>query len=435
MTVAARPRAARPTCVEGAATVLAERETLALSAATETRFEGRGVELDALPGDGVLALRLRSTVPLMYLQLRWSERIPEGLRYLGDTWERADGPMEWRCLAPERDLPWYFLAYDGQHTHGVGVKTGASALCRWRIDPFGVTLWLDVRNGAGAVQPGDRELSLADLVVRPGKVWELPFQAARRFAALLDNERLLPEQPLYGLRAAQHAHAAAPTVREDARFLADLAENTVNRPFFIVDHGWQQSAGTAGMQPGPKLGDPVALAHDIVEAGCRPGLWLRPLLSGTAEHDACALPRGRFAMQPIGRVLDPTHPETEETIRLDVARAVAWGFELLRYDATTLDLLGEYAPFSPSSTEPGWRFGDISLTTAEVLRNLYTLLREATRGGALLAASNALGHLAAGQVHMQSIAERAGHERRLRRTPWPFADTSTAPCTPPRSAP
>ncbi len=395
---------------------LLERGAISLGPSVEGRFAAGGVELDAIPGEGLLALRLRTNAPILFLRLRWQERIPEGLRYLGDTWGLAYEPLEWRCLAPERALPWYFLSYDGQHTHAVGVKTGASAFCHWHVDPFGVTLWLDVRNGAGPVHPGDRELPLAEVVVRPGKVWELPFQAARRFATLLDNDRLLPEQPVYGWNVAHGARLGPQALLEQAQLVADLSENTVNRPFFVLGEGWQQGApvrGTVGMHPAPELGDPGALAHEIADRDCRPGLWLRPLLSAEADHAAWALPAQRFTSAPIGRVLDPTHPATIEIMRRDLARALDWGFELIRVDLTTTDLLGAWSPYPSHSTEEGWRFRDRSLTTAEVLRNLYACLHDAIADGALLAASNTLGHLTAGHVHLQHISLGAGREPRV----------------------
>ncbi len=393
--------------------VLGEDESLLLQPQTEERWAGGAFELDTTPSAGALALHLRAGAPLLFLQLRWHERIPEGLRYLGDTWALAQEPLEWRCLVPERDMPWYLLAYDGQHTHGVGVKTGASALCRWQVDPLGVTLWLDVRNGAGPVQPGDRQLHLADVVVRPGKVWELPFQAARRFATLLDDTRLMPEQPVYGFSYQGNVPRSPQSLWEGAQLLSDLSENTANRPFLLVDTGWQESAGTAGMHPASALGDPAALAAAIAERGCRPGLWLRPLLAEGSEHHEGALPEGRFPVMPMGRVLDPTHPATIELIERDVARAVSWGYELLRYDMTTRDLLGDWSPFPVQSTLRGWRFADHSLTTAEVLRQLYALVRQASSGRALLSAADAMSHLTAGQVHMQCIADSARQERWL----------------------
>src|ERR1017187_491952 len=81
---------------------------------------------------------------LTRLRLRWHGSFPVGCRFLGDHWERSYGDLEWRGLAGERLMPWYFLANDGRAMHGFGVKTGAASVCCWQADAGGMTLWLDV---------------------------------------------------------------------------------------------------------------------------------------------------------------------------------------------------------------------------------------------------------------------------------------------------
>src|ERR1700682_6272425 len=55
-------------------------------------------------------------------------------------------------------------------------------------------------------------------------------------------------------------------------------------------------------------------------------------------------------------------------------------------------------------TDGGWHFHDQSLTTAEVVRNLYRAIREAA-GDATLVGCNTIGHLAAGLVEAQRIGD------------------------------
>jgi alpha-galactosidase len=43
------------------------------------------------------------------VKLRWQRGMADGLRFLGDHWERGYGDLEWRGLVPERPMPWYFL--------------------------------------------------------------------------------------------------------------------------------------------------------------------------------------------------------------------------------------------------------------------------------------------------------------------------------------
>jgi alpha-galactosidase len=62
---------------------------------------------------------------LTRVRLRWHGTFPMDWRYLGDHWERSYGDLEFRGLAGDRLMPWYFLATNGRHSHACGVKTGA----------------------------------------------------------------------------------------------------------------------------------------------------------------------------------------------------------------------------------------------------------------------------------------------------------------------
>ena len=106
---------------------------------------------------------------LTRVRLRWRGAFPGGCRFLGDHWERSYGDLEWRGLAGDRLMPWYFLASYGSVTGGYGVKTGAASICCWQADGGGITLWLDVSNGGGGVALGERRLEAATVVERKGQ--------------------------------------------------------------------------------------------------------------------------------------------------------------------------------------------------------------------------------------------------------------------------
>jgi alpha-galactosidase len=368
---------------------------LALDKAVEGRSDGPGVSLTALPGDGSLRLSLQASVPVAHLELRWNERVPEGLRYLGDTWTGAGGDLEWRGLVPERMMPWYFLAYDGQHTHGVGVIAGGGALCQWRIDGAGISLWLDVRSGGGPVSLGERTLHLADVIVRQGRVWEMPFEAARRFAGQLHGERLLPEQCVYGL--VRESDSPGALSREElitqAGIVSDLAENTINRPYYVIGQGWLDDAAAADM---------AALAQGLSERGCRPGLRMRPWISDLAEHRSLGLQAPPADMPTGSVVLDPTRPDTLALVEQEIARARAWGFQFIRHDGSYTDLVARWGHGLAVSTGPC--LYDASLTTAEALSALYRAIREAAGPDVIVSGYGSVGQLAAGYVHLQKAA-------------------------------
>ncbi|MHB1317574.1 MAG: alpha-amylase family protein, partial [Anaerolineae bacterium] len=326
------------------------------------------------------------------------------------AWESSDGDLEWRALVPDRQMPWYFLAYDGQHTHGVGVRTGAAAFCHWQVDPYGVNLWMDVRNGSNPVQPGDREIALSQVVSRPGRVWELPFDSARRFAGTLDNGRILPEQSVYGfaLDLSQAGDWTLEQALQQANLLADLAENTANRPVCVVGRGLPDrgALSAADLQPGSAISE---LAHGVRELGCRPGIWLHPLLCHEPDRRGLCMPLERPYTEGGGGVLDPTRPEALELIHDAVSQARQWGFEFVRYGDTILDLLYAGGDHDPARCAAGCGFHDPSLTTAEVLSALYASIRQACGPDVTIAGSGTVGHLACGQVHVQRLARSLGY--------------------------
>jgi alpha-galactosidase len=387
--------------------------TLHLKSDAGGRFGAKGVSLLATPEEGVLRLALHAGIPVTHLRVRWDVAIPEGLRYLCGAWESSDGDLEWRALVPDRQMPWYFLAYDGQRTHGVGVRTGAGAFCHWQVDPYGVDLWMDVRNGSRPVEPGDREVALASVVSRSGHVWELPFESARRFIGELDTGRIMPDQTVYGfaLDLSQAGDWTLDQALRQSSLLSDLAENTANRPVCVVGRGLPDRGAlrAADMRPGSRIGEIAALAAGIAARGCRPGIWLHPLLSDDpALHPLC-LHIEHVAPEGGHRVLDPTHPEAMEMIRQAVTQAPGWGFEFVRYGDTILDLLYADGGHALSHGVPDCHFYDTARTTAEVLGKLYADIHDACGTGITVAGSGTVGHLACGHVHLQRLARSMGY--------------------------
>jgi alpha-galactosidase len=144
-----------------------------LEVSTELRKGKNGAELAVF----VTAPQTRLT----RIRLRCHGAFPAGSRFLGDAWERSYGDLEWRGLVGERLMPWYFLASNGAVTHGYGVKTGTASICHWQADAGGATLWLDVSNGGGGVELGERRLETGTVVFRRGQAGESTLGAARAF--------------------------------------------------------------------------------------------------------------------------------------------------------------------------------------------------------------------------------------------------------------
>lgn len=376
-------------------------------------FSARGVRLTAAHEGGEVVVRLdEAAQPLCRAMLRWDQDIPS-LRVLGDHWERGYGDLEWRGMVPERVLPWFFLVCGGGRTAGAGVAVQANALCYFQVDPRGVTLALDVRcGGTGLVRAEPLELCrVRQIEPREG---ESAFAAGRRLAARLCAVRRLPAAPVYGGNNWYYAYgqSSTPEILADAARIADWSGENANRPFMVIDDGWQIEHG-GGYNGGPwdrsnaDYPDMAALAEGMKRMGVRPGIWLRPLL--TREN----VPESWKLQRPIpeaelhgGCVLDPSVPEALEHIRGMFTQLEAWGYELIKQDFSTFDLLGRWGfQMGARVTDEGWAFADRSKTTAMVIRGLYAAMRAGVRDQTLLMGCNTLPHLSAGVFELSRTGD------------------------------
>lgn len=354
------------------------------------------------PGGLRVELSAPSEAP-KHLKLWWRGALAPSSKVLGDAWERGYGDLGWAAPDPTRSLPWYFLATDGALTHGYGVRTGAAALCHWRTDSEGLGLWADVRCGGSGVRLGSRRLQVCTVVAREGRAGETAFAAARALCKALCANPRLPADPVYGFNDWYWAYGenSEGSVLEDARFTASLVPAGAPRPYMVIDDGWEGDPG-AGPRPwergNARFPDMAALARGIREAGCRPGIWYRPLEAAKDDPVAWRLRRSSAA-------LDPTVPEVLDRIAREVSRLRAWGFELIKHDFSTFEIAGVWgSAMGGGFTRDGWAFADRSLTTAEAIRGLYHRIREAA-GDAVVIGCNTVGHLGAGFFEAQRTGD------------------------------
>lgn len=368
------------------------------------------VEVDRNPAGG-LRVRLAGGGEVSRIVLRWTRPMPAGLLVLGDAWERSYGDLGWEHLRAERMLPWYWLGHDQQtgRTVGAGVDVRPAAFCAWTVDRAGMSLWLDVRNGGSALQLGDRTIDLATVRSVGG---DGPVPAIHR--SLIDSmidERLRPvlQPPLVGANNWYYAYGVGfdpDAVLGDARTIVELSDGHPVRPYSVIDDGWTPNsvinggpwdAGTPG-----RFDDMAGLAAEIAAVGARPGLWFRPLRSREESDRALAIPRpdgGR------GVALDPTRPEVRDRVAADLRRFADWGFELIKHDFSSFDIFGRFGPaMGMELTDDGWSFADRSRTNAEIINELYDLIRESA-GDALVLGCNTVNHLAAGVVDAQRTGD------------------------------
>ena len=349
--------------------------------------------------------------PVSRIRLRWHFR--ETLRgmVLGDAWERAYGDLEWTCVNPFRSLPWYALVHDGSVTAGYGIMVRPGAICSWQIDPEGVTLWLDVRNGGEGVLLNGRRLLAARVVSRVYSDMDA-FDAARDFCRRMCSDPLLLPQPVYGSNNWYYAygHSAAQDILNDAQTMAKLTQGLKNRPYVVIDDGWQQGRyRTDGSfdevynggpwLPNPRFGNMRELAREMARMGVVPGIWVRLL-----QDDSEEIP-SEWRLE--NGALDPSKPEVLEHVRGIVDRIGRWGFKLLKHDFSTYDITGLWGwQMQDEMTGDGWHFADRSRTTAEIIVDFYKNILDAAKAHDMLVLGcNAVGHLGAGLMHMNRVGE------------------------------
>jgi alpha-galactosidase len=369
------------------------------------RWTGRSVAAETTPGDAEVPILVSAPQdPLTHLHLRWSQRVSNELLCLGDAWERSYGELAWRSLVPERAMPWYFATStaDGAATRGYGVKAGAGALCFWQLDPEGVSLWLDLSNGGGGVLLGERTLAAATVVAHEGHSGEDSISAVRGLCRRMCERPRPSPGPIYGSNDWYYAYgnSSQELILRDADLVASLQPITGPKPFTVIDEGWANKA---------KFPDMARLAVEIRRRGARPGIWERPLRAPKEANPALLLPAARFgekSSRAAELAYDPTIPEALHLVAEKFRAIRSWGYELLKHDFTTYDLLGQWGfEMGARPTLPGWSFHDRSRTNAEILLDLYRAIRGAAGEETVILGCNTAGHLTAGIFDLQRTGD------------------------------
>jgi alpha-galactosidase len=366
---------------------------------------GRGkIVVETKVQKNALQLTLASAaIPIAVVHVRWRAQVAPALRALGDAWERSYGELGWRDLIPERVMPWYFATYDGVACHGYGVKTDATALCFWQLDPEGVSLWLNVTNGGDGVELGSRKLTMATVVTRRGVEGEVSSEAVGQLCRAMCARVSRPAQPIYGSNDWDYSYgrSTAETILRDTEFIVELSPSGGARPFSVIDEGYFN--GTSAWP------DMARLAETMKQHSARPGIWIRPLRVAKDARHTGLLPDARFGEKKdraLELAYDPTHPEAQEKIRDRVREVTGWGYEMVKHDFSSYDLLGQWGfEMGPQPTLPGWSLHDRTRTNAEVIADLYALIRDTVGEHILLDGCNTVGHLGQGIFDIQRTGD------------------------------
>jgi alpha-galactosidase len=381
-------------------------EWVKLSNSGGTAFSFQDIHVDFKTNGDVYGVDVRSpSAELQAVRLKWKHDTSTGSKVLGDHWERSYGDLGWK--APDSSLknPWYVLLHDNNQTACFGVKTGAKTMCFWTVKSNSLELTMDTLSGGVGVKLGQRKLHAADLITTISKAGENPYATATRFCTLMCDKPRLPKQPVYGINDwyVAYGNNSSKSIRDQTAAMAEFVTSTTNRPFSVIDDGWEQPDDFS--KSNEKFKDMQKMASEIKELGMRPGLWTRPLIARLDDKASLLAPKisGRDDLkQPI---LDPTIPETLERIKHNMSVYKDWGYEMVKHDYTSWDIFGKWGfQMSDGITVPGWKYYDQSKTNAEIIANLYQAIRDSA-GEMYVIGCNTLSHLSAGLFELNRTGD------------------------------
>ncbi len=368
-------------------------------------------------GHDALAVLVSSPLlPLNAIRTTWKYKSKRSSLLLGDKWERSYGDLQWTNNSTGNSNPWYLLINDESSTSCFGVKTGANTFCSWLLKADELQLSMDTQSGGSGVHLGQRELKAAEIVTLMSDHGESTFATAQRFCKKMCPDPRLPKMPVYGINDWYFAYGnnSAELIKKITGLLTDLAPDTDNRPFSVIDAGWATYSpylpGDGGFmddfsKPNDKFKDMTVMAGDIKKLGMQPGLWTRVLCARHDDSKSLLLPSIPGRDDPKQPILDPTIPENIERIKSTISLYSQWGYKLVKHDYTTYDIMGKWGfQMKDTLTAPGWSFHDKSKTSAEIINDLYSAIRQAA-GAMYIIGCNTVSHLSAGVFELNRIGD------------------------------
>ena len=198
---------------------------------------------------------------------------------------------------------------------------------------------------------------------------------------------------IYGSNDWYYAYGKNTPGRNSARCRPGKVSRAGNRdkPFTVIDDGYQDRSRFPSLQK---------LATEIRSRQVIPGIWIRPLRAPAKTSSTLLLPAARWngpSSEQAPLAYDPTIPDALEAAAAVATEACEWGFDLIKHDFTTFELLGQWgSQMGASPTQGNWHFNDRTLTNAEIVTALYRRLRASCGEERIILGCNTVGHLSVG---------------------------------------
>ena len=341
---------------------------------------------------------------LKFIELKWDVQTNPDEWVLGDAWERSYGELEFKPAADnDRPMPWYFITTDKRTCDAFGVKTQPNAFINFRCTGGVITALVDCRNGGEGVHLNGRKLHVATFLFAHYDSGDV-YANLKDFCARMCPNPILPTERIYGSNNWYYAYGESSyeEIVQDTKFLMEMTAGIENPPFEVIDDCWEMHSVGGPWKPNAKFRDMKALADEIKALGARPGIWLRFL----NNYDPEIPDEWKILRDGKREFLDPTYPAVKQHICEILADVRGWGYELIKHDFTTWDMFGNWG-FELTDTITkidGWHFYDPTKTNAEIVLDLYRLIRKEA-GDMYIIGCNTVPHLCAGLVHLNRIGD------------------------------
>ncbi len=349
-------------------------------------------------------------IPLKYVRLMTeTDMTDDKILVLSDTWERAYGDLSWRTPEYQRIMPWYFAVLYNEKIHCFGVKTQPNSLCSWQIGNGNILLNIDVRNGSKGIDLKGRTLEACTVVEHEYSCDE--FSAVQDFCGKMCDAPRLPKHPIYGGNDwyCNYGNNTFDKIITHTKRIVECSPKDGQQPYMVIDDGWElchhDNGSDVFFNGGPwrycngNFGDMKKLADEIKDLGAIPGIWFRPLWTiEKIPEDAILRNDG------IKITLDPSSPSALNIISNDVSVLKNWGYRLIKHDYSTFDIFGKWG-FETDKPENEIIFSDKTKTTAEIIKNLYHVIRNAAGDDVIIMGCNTMSHLSAGIFEIQRTGD------------------------------
>ncbi|MCQ2754861.1 MAG: hypothetical protein MJ231_07420, partial [bacterium] len=280
------------------------------------------------------------------IKFEWNTKLSGKALILNDHWERSYGDIGWSHINTDKILPWYFAINQDNSTQFIGVMTQPNAFIHWQCTFDKISMIADLRCGGNNTILGGRTVEICKIVTFFEDAD--PFDGLSHFCSLMCQNPKMPLKPVYGGNDwyCSYGNNSHDRILLQAQRISECAGTTENRPYMVIDDGWQIAHGACvGFNGGPwrycnsKLGDMQRTAQDIKSVGAIPGLWFRPLQTCEYMPKECYIER-TISNNRLLRSLDPTHPTVKKYIVSEIQNMVNNGYKLLKHDYSSWDISG-----------------------------------------------------------------------------------------------